>query len=426
MFLYTVRPGDSVYSISRQFDVNAQQIIEDNQLTNLQQLVVGQSLVISVDNVQHTLAPGETLSMLARRYQVSVAAILRANPQITDPSQIQAGQVITIPSPTRRLGTIAVNGYGFPGINEDTLRRTLPGLTYCSIFSYQVNADGTLNPIEDETAIGIARAGGVAPMMVITNMVTGEGFSSDLARSILSSEDVQNTLLDNVLGVMKSKNYSALNIDFEYIFSQDRQAYNRFIQKTAVRIHESGYILTTSLAPKTSASQSGLLYEAHDYPAHGRTVDYVILMTYEWGYTFGPARPVAPLNLVEQVIQYAVSVIPNKKIMMGIPNYGYDWTLPFVRGSVARSLTNPGAVELAAQVGARIYFDEQAQSPHFSYYDASGRRHVVWFEDARSINAKIQLADLYGLGGVSYWTINSYFSQNWIVLNSLVDVQKVL
>lgn len=426
MFLYTVRPGNSVYSVSRLFGVDAQKIVEGNQISNPSVLVVGQALVIPVDSVRHTVAPGETLSELALRYQVSVNAILRANPGISDPALIQAGETITIPSQTELLGTKQVNGYAFPSIRPNTLERTLPGLTYCSIFSYQVSADGSLNEIADQDVISAARNGSVAPMMVITNIKTGGGFDSELARSVLSQESVQNTLLNNVLRVMKEKNYYGLNIDFEYIFPQDREAYNRFIQKAATRLHAEGYILTTSLAPKTSAGQSGLLYEAHDYPAHGKTVDHVILMTYEWGYTYGPARAVAPLNLVEQVLQYAVSVIPRQKIFMGIPNYGYDWTLPFVRGSSAQSLTNPGAVDLAARVGARIFFDEEAQSPHFSYYDSTGRRHEVWFEDARSINAKLRLADRYGLGGVSYWTINSFFAQNWLVLGSLFNVQKVL
>ena len=148
-------------------------------------------------------------------------------------------------------------------------------------------------------------------------------------------------------------------------------------------------------------------------------------MTYEWGYTYGPARAIAPLNLVEQVVQYAVSAIPNKKILMGIPNYGYDWTLPFVRGTSARSLTNTGAVNLAARVGAQIQFDATAQSPFFQYYDASGKRHAVWFEDARSIEAKLRLANRYQLGGVSYWTVNSFFPQNWLVLESLYLVRKI-
>lgn len=199
MFIYTVRPGDSVYSISRLFDVGTQQIVEENQLKNPELLVIGQALVISADSVRHTVAPGETLSTLALRYQVSIPAILRANPDIVNPSLILAGQVVTIPSPAGALGATQVNGYAFPNISENTLELVMPGLTYCSIFSYQVNANGSLTTISDDTVIKTVRSGSVAPMMVITNIIVGGGFSSSLAHSVLSSDTVQKTLLDNVL-----------------------------------------------------------------------------------------------------------------------------------------------------------------------------------------------------------------------------------
>ena len=111
---------------------------------------------------------------------------------------------------------------------------------------------------------------------------------------------------------------------------------------------------------------------------------------------------------------------------MGMPNYGYDWTLPFVQGSAAQPLSNLGAIQLAARVGAEIQYDERVQAPYFTYYDDQGREHIVWFDDARSIQARLRLVDKYNLGGVSYWTINNFFSQNWLVLNSMYDVRKVL
>jgi spore germination protein len=426
LYIYVVRPGDSLFLIGELYGVSARGIAETNQMELTDSLVIGQALVVEAEEVQHTVGPGETLSGLARQYQISEEAIRKANPQITDPALIRAGETVVIPTPFRRLGQKQVNGYAFPSINTDTLERTLPHLTYCSVFSYQVNADGSLNSIADGPVIAAARRRNVAPMMVITNIVTGSGFSSSVAHSILTSDAAQETLLSNVLRTMREKNYYGLNIDFEYLLQEDRERYNRFLEKAAARLRAAGYILTTSLAPKTSTDQPGLLYEAHDYAAHGRIVDHVILMTYEWGYTYGPALPVAPLNLVEQVLQYAVSVIPNRKIFMGIPNYGYDWTLPFVQGTKARPLTNPGAVELARRVGARIFFDSKAQAPYFHYYSSDAKEHEVWFEDARSINAKLRLADNYGLGGVSYWTINSFFAQNWLVLDALYQVQKVL
>lgn len=427
MVIYTVRPGDSIYSIARQYSVPEREIVGNNMLLNPERLVVGQTLVLPVENVTHTVARGETLLQIARQYQTTQQAILQANPQVTDPDRIQAGEVLTIPVALAKLGPAEVNGYAFATIRSQTLDWTLPYLTYLSLFSYEARADGSLTSLDDSRAVQAARAQNVAPMMSVTNIRPGGGFSGEIAHSVLTDPAVQNTLLDNIAGALGGpEKYYGLNIDFEYIYPDDRESYNAFLKTVVEKFHPLGYWISTSLAPKTSAGQPGLLYQAHDYPVHGEYADRVILMTYEWGYTFGPARPVAPLNLVEQVLKYAVTAIPPEKILMGIPNYGYDWTLPYVRGTTARSLSNVGAVELAAKVGANILFDEQAQAPHFNYFAPNGKKHEVWFEDARSIRAKLELADRYGLAGVSYWTVNLFFPQNWLVVDGTFDVKKRL
>ena len=99
------------------------------------------------------------------------------------------------------------------------------------------------------------------------------------------------------------------------------------------------------------------------------------------------------------MLDYAVTEIPPEKILMGMPNYGYDWTLPFMRGTPAQSVSLTQAVDLALRYGVEIQFDEQAQTPYF-YYTDNGTQHVVWFDDPRSIDAKLQLIDDYRLAGV--------------------------
>jgi spore germination protein len=424
--IHVVRSGESVYSIGRFYGVSPQKIISDNELENPNRLVIGQTLVILEGIRRHVVAPGESIYSIAGRYRVSVNAILSANPQITNPALIYVGQVIVIPPITINFGTTEVNGYTFPNINREVLRKTLPHLTYLSIFSYQVNPDGSLNTIPDEPLIQAARAARVAPLMVVTNIEQGGGFNSDIAHAVLTNQEAQDNLVNNIISTLRQKNYYGLDIDFEYIYPYDRLSYNNFLRRIVNTLRPLGYTITTALAPKISATQQGLLYEAHDYPVHGALVDHVILMTYEWGYTYGPPMAVAPINEVRRVLNYAVTAIPRQKIFMGIPNYGYDWALPYTPGTAARTVSNTGAVDLAATEGAVILYDQRAQAPFFYYYDNSGRRHVVWFEDARSILAKLTLANEFRVGGLSYWTIGRYFPQNWLVLSSVYNVRKVI
>jgi len=425
LIIHVVRAGDSLYSISRRYGVPVERIASDNELNVSESLVIGQTIVVMEGTRRHTVRAGESLYSIARQYGTTVAGIQAAN-QIANPAMIRPGMVLTIPSGTDKLGTIDVNGYAFPNISMDVLRKTLPYLTYLSIFSYEVKPDGSFRPINDEPLIAAARAANVAPLMVITNLREGGGFDSDLAKTILTNEQVQDTLINNVIENLRAKNYTGLDIDFEYVYPENREDYNNFLRKVSSGLRPLGYSITTALAPKIAADQPGLLYEAHDYPVHGALVDHVILMTYEWGYTFGPPMAVAPINEVRKVINYAMSAIPRRKILMGIPNYGYDWVLPYVEGSRATTISNVGAVDLARREGAAIQYDQTAQAPFFNYYDDNGRQHVVWFDDARSMEARLRLVNQYNLGGVSYWTIGRFFPQNWLVLSSLYDVRKVL
>jgi spore germination protein len=394
-------------------------------LANPSSLVVGQTIVIPGDFLVHTVSAGESMFAIARNYSVPLSSLITANPQVS-PSRLQPGQELIVPRAPEKLGTIFVNGYAFPNIRTDVLQKTLPYLTYLSIFSHQVRPDGSLAPINDTPLIEAARAAGVAPMMVITNIEEGASFSGELAHEILTSTQVQDTLLNNVLSTLRAKNYYGLDVDFEYIFPEDRENYNNFMRRVSAALRPEGYILTVALAPKISADQRGVLYEAHDYPVMGALVDHVILMTYEWGYTYGPAMAVSPINQVRRVLQYAVTAIPSEKILMGMPNYGYDWTLPFVRGTAARTLTNAGAVLQASRVGAAISYDTASQAPFYTYYDSERKQHEVWFDDARSIQARLRLVSEFDLGGVSYWTINSFTPQNWLVLDSMYNVRKVI
>ncbi|HKL94312.1 MAG TPA: glycosyl hydrolase family 18 protein, partial [Clostridia bacterium] len=219
--------------------------------------------------------------------------------------------------------------------------------------------------------------------------------------------------------------FSDIHFDFEFIPADLRDAYSTFINRAAQRLHAEGFMISVALAPKTSAGQVGQWYQAHDYGALGAVTDFVVIMTYEWGYSGGPPMAVSPINQVERVLRYALTEIPANKILMGQNLYGYDWKLPFVPGGqFAQALSPQRALTLARQYQVAIQYDNLAQAPFFYYVDSASARHVVWFEDARSIQAKFDLIKRLNLRGISYWKLGLPFPQNWLLLDDNFNIVK--
>ncbi len=371
MQIYVVQPGDNVDLIAETTGVSAERIISDNQLIYPYELAVGQALLI---------ADGER-------------------------------------NPSR---SVYVSGYAYPFISPWVLEQTLPYLTELPIFSYGFTYYGELlaPAWDDEWMIAAAKRQGVQPILTLTPLGEDGRFNNNLISSVANNPAYQDNLIQNMLSLMEQKGYQGVDIDFEYILAQDRDAFTEFVRNVADTMRANGYHTSVALAPKTSADQRGLLYEGKDYRAIGEAADHVLLMTYEWGYTYGPPMAVAPINQVRRVVEYALTEIPAGKIDLGIPNYGYDWPLPYERGvTAARTINNVQAVRIAIAQGAEIRFDELAQSPYFLYADAqTGVEHEVWFEDVRSLQQKFDLIKEYGLRGCGYWQIMQWFRANWLLL----------
>jgi spore germination protein len=374
----------------------------------------------------HVVQSGENLWTLSKRYGVSVQQIESVN-ELPNPDSLLIGQaiILPVPRPVQEKRTIDTNAFSidFDEAGAQEVRNVGQHLTYLVPFGYRIRRDGTLEAPADTGLLQAAEAERVVPIMGITNFSATEAGSS-LAHAVLSSPDIQSTLLTNVINTMRAKGYRGLNIDFENVLPGDRELYNQFLRRAVDRLHAENYFVSSSLAPKTSGTQKGLLYEAHDYPAHGEILDFVVLMTYEWGYRFGPPQAISPINQIRAVLDYAVTVIPRNKIMMGFQIYARDWLLPHVKGQEAETFSPQEAIRRATQHGAVIHYDQRAQSPFYRYTDAQGREHEVWFEDARSAQAKFNLIKQYNLRGVSYWVLGYPYPQNWVLLEDNFRVRK--
>lgn len=424
MTIHIVKQGETLNTIATQYSVSVERIILDNGIEPKDTLVVGQALVILVPKEVHVVESGETTETIASKYGITKISLLQNNPNLINNETLFAGEVLAISFEGEKIGSGRFNGYAYPFINIGILRRALAYMTTLTIFGYGFTEDGELIPVEDEELIKQAYSLLASPIMLISSIDESGNFSNDHAEKVFANAVARETLITNIINTMYIKGYIGLDIDFEFL--RNKENYITFINAVTTRLHEEGFIVNVDLAPKTSSTQVGLVYEAHDYKRIGEIADTVLLMTYEWGYIYGPPMAIAPLDKVREVVEYAVTEIDVNKIMLGIPNYGYDWPLPFVRGTtVATIIGSYEAVEIAMRNNAVIEFDTVAMSPFFNYTDAAGIQHVVWFEDARSIEAKLELVNEYKLLGAGYWNLMRKFPANWAVLNSLYTINKL-
>lgn len=356
----------------------------------------------------HVVRRGDTLWSLGRRYGVPWTEMTYVN-QLRDPDQLVVGQTLLIADREQRpTSELERGGFVYPFVSPWVLRQTLPWVCWLAVFTYGFTAQGDLVPplLSDRQILEQSRCAGVRPVMVLAPEDENGSFSNVLASRVFNDPAARSRLIGQIVETMTEKGYGELNLDFEFVLPEDKTAFETFTREAAEAVRAAGFRSSVDLAPKTSRDQRGLLYESHDYAALAQPVDRVLLMAYEWGYKYGPPQAVAPINQVRRVVEYALTEIPAEKIWLGMPNYGYDWPLPYEQGeTVARTIGNVEAVTIAWDNRAEIFFDETARSPYF-VYTRDGTEHVVWFEDLRSWQAKIDLVREYGLAGIGVWQLN--------------------
>lgn len=370
---------------------------------------------------------GDTVNSIALENGVSVDSVIYNN-QIEYPYALAIGQALLLSTGTasNERKTVTVNGYAYPFINTFVLNQTLPYLSALSIFSYGFTAEGDLlpPPLDDTFMIEAAIQYQAAPILTLTPFGPDGQFSNYLITQLVNNWEARENLIRQIIVTVQEKGFQGVDVDFEFILPEDRVPFAEFVTRLREELNALGYTVSVALAPKTSDNQAGLLYEGKDYALLGEAANSVLLMTYEWGYTYGPPMAVAPINKVREVVEYAVTRIPEYKIDLGIPNYGYDWTLPFVKGeSQARTIGNIEAIQIAIENNAEIQFDPVAMSPYF-HYTREGLEHEVWFEDVRSMEAKFNLVKEFDLRGMGYWQIMKLFRANWLLLADTFWIKK--
>ncbi|MFT8389836.1 MAG: glycosyl hydrolase family 18 protein [Sporolactobacillus sp.] len=419
MFVYVVKPGDSLFGISQKFDVPVDSIRLVNGLSAIN-IVQGQALLLVSDT--YTVQPGDSFWTIARAAHVSLDALMRANPSVR-PENLKPGMKLRIPAnPTRPATHFSYSQLRTPQLDQAVIADNAPYLTYIGTFETHFNWNGDLSPLDDSAAILAAWRGRVTPIMTVTNL-TDSGFNSALVQHIVNTPTAQSALIDNMINRAVSRGYGGINIDFEGVLASDRDAFTEFLRVLKTRTEAAG--LNLSIAVPAKANDTVPWVRGYDYAAIGAIVDQFFIMAYDYHHAGSEPGPTAPLADVQAAVDYAASLMDRSKIIMGTPFYGYDWVIPYNSSVPGRAITYQAATNLAMSEQVPIYFSEPDQAAYFYYTDDSGRNHVVWFEDVRSLFAKTRIVLRSQLGGIGTWQINYAMPQYPWVFTHDFQIRKV-
>jgi len=284
MHIHVVKRGDTLSSIAAMHDALPAFVAADNGLALSTPLVIGQALVVRTPKTLHTVRAGETLSSIARDYDLSVRTLLRRNFFLHGRELLREGDVLAIDyADEAPLGTLGVNAYAYPYIGGELLDSVLPYLPYLTPFTYGITPAGVLVPLDDARLLERAARYGAKSLMHLSTLTPEGNFSSENAAALLQNDRAQSALLAEILQTMAKKGYYGLDVDFEYVPPELREDYAAFVCRLREALNAEGKPVVAALAPKTSAQQRGLLYEAHDYALLSKAANAVFLMTYEWG-----------------------------------------------------------------------------------------------------------------------------------------------
>ena len=261
MQIHVVRPGETLFSVAAGYRLSPALLAGMNGVRPDAQLAVGQTLVARSPAVVHTVAPGDTVYAVARRYGTDVRALYRNNVTLSAQSVLRPGEQLVVSfADDARIGAIGANGYAYPYVGAALLDTALPYLSALTPFTYGIGVDGALLPLSDGALLASAARFGCAALMHLSSLTEEGGFSNERSSRVLNSPALRERLIRDVIETLRQKGYAGLDVDFEFVFPQERELYAAFVRALRERLNPLGYPVLVALAPKTRANQPGLLY----------------------------------------------------------------------------------------------------------------------------------------------------------------------
>jgi spore germination protein YaaH len=285
---------------------------------------------------------------------------------------------------------------------------------------YTIDSQGTVSAGPENLAlVATARAHGVQALATVTNRPSSKGsFTSSIARTILSNPDTQKRAINALVALAVGKGYDGIDIDWELVPASQRDAFSRFMTALAAALHAHQRLLSAAVFAKTSEPGRWDTQKVSDYRALGAAVDEFKIMTYSYSGPWSSPGPQAPLAWTRGVIDFARTIVPARKIYMGLPFYGYDWH--------AGGTTAVQASDAAALIAAhhfKVAHDPLSGEADLSYIDKGGVKHVLFFVDRQALATKLGVLEsaFPDIGGVAIWQVYREDPDFWTVIRQTMS-----
>lgn len=280
------------------------------------------------------------------------------------------------------------------------------------------SGDGSINAYDgarDAALVDEAHAQSALVIPLVNNAYDDTGFDVTPVSAVIHDPARRAAHVAALVNETLAYNYDGIEMDYESLNGEaDREAFSVFIEELAAALHAQGKLLAIAVHPKTSEPGDWAGPQAQDWQHIGASVDRFRIMTYDYHWSGSDPGPIAPLWWMEDVLAFATSVVSPNKVYVGLSLYGHDWS-----GSTSSSVTWESAQQLVAthdavpQWQAASGWRHAVAEPWFTYTDAAGQRHEVWYADGASIEARLRLVSRYGLGGIALWRLGGEDPACW-------------
>ena len=256
--------------------------------------------------------------------------------------------------------------------------------------------EGTVDSIASTAYVETCHAKGIKVWGLVSNLTHPDVSTS----AVLSDPQKRAYVTEQLLTYAAQFDLDGINIDFESVSSEDGPAFVQFVREFTLKAHEKNLVVSVdNYVPKE--------YTMHyDREEQGIFADYVIIMGYD-EHTSGSeeAGSVASLDFVLEGIEKTLVDVPKEKVINALPFYVRYWTVDD-NGQIldVQNLPMAKGDETVAAAGVTPVWDDAA-GQNYAEWKSGGSTNKIWLEDAKSLQAKLEVMKAHDIGGVAVWQI---------------------